>query len=62
MNIEKQITLSALEAVKELYGAEVPEKMIQLQKTRPDFEGNITLVVFPCSARRRRNPRIQPQR
>lgn len=48
MNIEKQITASALEAVKNLYGADVPEKMIQIQKTRPDFEGNLTLVVFPA--------------
>ena len=56
MNIEKQITLSALEAVKELYGAEVPEKMIQLQKTRPDFEGNITLVVFPLLRTSKKKP------
>ncbi len=47
MNIEKQITDYAIKAVKELYGADVPEKMIQLQKTRPDFKGNLTLVAFP---------------
>ena len=47
MNIEKEIAASALEAVKKLYGAEVPEKMIQIQKTRSNFEGNFTLVVFP---------------
>ena len=34
-------------AVKELYGQDVPEKMVQLQKTRSEFEGNLTLVVFP---------------
>lgn len=47
MKIEEQITVAALAAVKELYGTEVPEKMIQLQKTRSDFEGNLTLVTFP---------------
>lgn len=47
MKIEEQITSAALAAVKELYGTEVPEKMIQLQKTRSDFEGNLTLVTFP---------------
>ena len=47
MKIEEQITVAALAAVKELYETEVPEKMIQLQKTRSDFEGNLTLVTFP---------------
>ena len=47
MKIEEQITVAALAAVKELYGTEVSEKMIQLQKTRSDFEGNLTLVTFP---------------
>ena len=47
MKIEAQITIAALAAVKDLYGTEVPEKMIQLQKTRSDFEGNLTLVTFP---------------
>lgn len=47
MKIEDQITSAALAAVKDLYGVEVPEKMIQLQKTRSDFEGNLTLVIFP---------------
>ena len=47
MNIEAQITSSVMAAVKELYGQEVSEKMVALQKTRSDFEGNLTLVVFP---------------
>ena len=38
---------AAQAAVKALYGQEVPEKMVQLQKTRSEFEGNLTLVVFP---------------
>ena len=47
MNIESQITSAAQAAVKVLYGQCVPEKMVQLQKTRSNFEGNLTLVVFP---------------
>lgn len=47
MNIEKVITESTIKAVKELYGQDVPEKMVQLQKTKDTFEGNLTLVVFP---------------
>ena len=47
MKIEAQIMNAAIEAVKALYGQDVPEKMVQLQKTRSEFEGNLTLVVFP---------------
>jgi hypothetical protein len=47
MKIESQIMNAAIEAVKALYGQDVPEKMVQLQKTRSEFEGNLTLVVFP---------------
>ncbi len=56
MNIEKEISSSAIAAVKELYGQEVPEKMVQLQKTKPGFEGNITLVVFPFLKISRKKP------
>ena len=47
MNIEALISKAAGEAVKALYGMEASEKMLQLQKTRSEFEGNLTLVVFP---------------
>ena len=47
MNIESMICSAVKEAVKALYGQEVPEKMVQLQKTKREFEGNLTLVVFP---------------
>ena len=47
MTIEQQIVATAIAAVKELYCQDVPEKMVQLQKTRSEFEGNLTLVVFP---------------
>ena len=47
MNIHKEITTATLKVVKELYGADLPEKMVQLQNTKEGFEGNLTLVVFP---------------
>ena len=47
MNIESQISGSVIASIKELYGQDVPSNMAQLQKTRSDFEGNLTLVVFP---------------
>ena len=47
MNIEQTISLKAQEAVKALYGQDVPESMVQLQKTKREFEGSLTLVVFP---------------
>ena len=56
MNIENQITSAAVKAVKELYGQEVSEKMISVQKTRSDFEGNLTIVVFPLLKMSRKKP------
>lgn len=47
MNIEQKIQQAAISAVKVLYGMDADEKMMQLQKTRSEFEGNLTLVVFP---------------
>lgn len=47
MNIEERIQQAAIEAVKTLYGIEPEKKSVQLQKTRAEFEGNLTLVVFP---------------
>ena len=61
MKIEAQITIAALAAVKELYGTEVPEKMIQLQKTRSDFEGNLTLVTFPLLKTSHKKPEAPAQ-
>ena len=56
MKIEQQIQQAALAAVKALYGQDVPEKMVQLQKTRSEFEGNLTLVVFPFVKMARKSP------
>ena len=47
MNILNEINKAAKEAVKALYGQDVPEKMVQVQKTKKEFEGSLTLVVFP---------------
>ena len=47
MNIESEIIATVVQAVKECYGQDVPATMVQLQKTKAEFEGNLTLVVFP---------------
>jgi arginyl-tRNA synthetase len=47
---------AAQAAVKALYEQDVPEKMVQLQKTRSEFEGNLTLVVFPFVKMARKGP------
>ena len=56
MNIETLISNAAQEAVKALYGMDATEKMTQLQKTRSEFEGNLTLVVFPFIKAARKSP------
>lgn len=47
IGIEKQIEEALISIIPELYGISVEAKQIQLQKTKRDFEGDITLVVFP---------------
>ncbi len=56
MNIETLISQAAGQAVKALYGMEASEKMLQLQKTRSEFEGNLTLVVFPFVKAAKKSP------
>ena len=56
MKIESIISCSVIEAVKSLYGQEVPPKMVQIQKTKQEFEGNLTLVVFPFVKISRKKP------
>ena len=56
MDIQKEIIGATIKAVKELYGADVPEKMVQLQNTKEGFEGNLTLVVFPFLKTSRKKP------
>ena len=47
MNIEAMIADAVKAGIKAIYGQDVPDKMVQLQKTKREFEGNLTLVVFP---------------
>ncbi|WP_321519518.1 arginine--tRNA ligase [uncultured Bacteroides sp.] len=47
MNIENKIAVSVINGLKSLYGQEVPAAQVQLQKTKKEFEGHLTLVVFP---------------
>ena len=56
MEIEILISKAAGEAVKTLYGMDATEKMLQLQKTRSEFEGNLTLVVFPFVKAAKKSP------
>ena len=56
MDIKNQISRSAAAAVKSLYGQDVPGKLIQLQKTKREFEGHVTLVVFPLLKISRKKP------
>lgn len=56
MTLEQHISLLAKSAVKALYDVEATDAQIQLQKTRPEFEGNITLVVFPFVKLARKAP------
>lgn len=58
MNIEENISKAVVDAVKSLYGIEVAENGIQLQKTKSDFEGDITLVVFPFTKTARKQPEV----
>ena len=56
MNLEITLAQSVAEAIKQLYGAEVATEKIQLQKTRKEFEGDFTLVVFPFLALSKKRP------
>ena len=56
MTLEQHISSLAKSAVKDLYDVEATDAQIQLQKTRPEFEGNITLVVFPFVKLARKAP------
>ncbi len=56
MNLEITLAQGVAEAIKQLYGAEVETEKIQLQKTRKEFEGDFTLVVFPFLALSKKRP------
>ena len=56
MNIETTLVQSVVEAIKSLYGTDFNAEKIQLQKTRKEFEGDFTLVVFPFLALSKKRP------
>ena len=56
MKIEDKLTESVLNGIKTLYNQEVPAKMVQLQKTKKEFEGHLTLVVFPFLKMSKKGP------
>ena len=56
MVIEQQITGSVIAGIKELYGADVAEAQVQLQKTKKEFKGHLTLVVFPFLRMSKKSP------
>ena len=56
MTLENILSQQVKAAVQQLYGIEAADSQIQLQKTRPEFEGNITLVVFPFVKAARKAP------
>ena len=56
MNLEKHLTEAIVKAVKALYDADITPEQVSLQKTRPDFEGHLTLVTFPLLRISKRKP------
>ena len=61
MNIEQLISQHLTKGIAELYGQDISLEMIQLQKTKRDFEGDITLVVFPLLSISGKSPEITSQ-
>lgn len=56
-SIEQQLIDKTVEAVKVLYGSEIPISQLALQETRKEFEGQMTLVVFPVTRFSKKLPR-----
>ena len=56
ITLEQKLTATVIEAIKTLYSQDIPEKMVQLQKTKKEFEGHLTLVVFPFLKMARKSP------
>lgn len=61
MKIEDKLVASVISGLKALYGQEVPEKMVQMQKTKKEFEGHLTLVVFPFLKMSKKGPEQMAQ-
>lgn len=58
MNIEQQIISATLQAVKELYQQDLPEDQVNIQETRPEFEGQLTIVTFPLIRFSKKSPEV----
>ena len=56
MDIQQKLAASVIDGLKTLYGQEVPAAQVQLQKTKKEFEGHLTLVVFPFLRMSRKGP------
>ncbi len=56
MNIEQKLVSSVIGGLKALYGQDVPAAQAQLQKTKKEFEGHLTLVVFPFLRMSKKGP------
>ena len=56
MNIEQKLVSSVIGGLKALYGQDVPAAQVQLQKTKKEFEGHLTLVVFPFLRMSKKGP------
>ena len=61
MVIEQQITGAVIAGIKALYGADVTATQIQLQKTKREFKGHLTLVVFPFLRISKKSPEATGQ-
>ena len=56
MTLTEELTTSVIRSLNALYGQEVPAEQVQLQKTKKEFEGHLTLVVFPFLKISRKKP------
>ena len=56
MKIEDKLVTSVISGLKALYGQDVPAAQVQLQKTKKEFEGHLTLVVFPFLKMSKKGP------
>src|SRR5690606_4912422 len=55
-SIQETLIAQTIKAVQELYSADIPESQVTLQETRKEFEGHITVVVFPVTRFSRKSP------
>ena len=56
MKIETLVAQKTVQAIKALYGQEIEAASVQVQKTKKEFEGHLTIVVFPYLKMSRKGP------